>query len=369
MKTLGSCLAVVFAALLGCSPQEPIRIGFAGNITGRASDTGVDARDGALLAVEEINAKGGIGGRKIELIVKDDQNNPEIARKVSQELVDAKVVATIGHVVSGMTQAALPLANEKKMLLVSPTSVSNAFTGKDDYLIRVSPAAKLATVAFADFAFQKIGTRSLAFIYDLGNKSYSEDWYKNFLERYQTLGGKNAFTLTYTTGPGVNFTSHATQLLAKKPDGIVIIAGAQDAALISQRIRNLNQKLPIFIAGWAMTNDLLVNGGSAVEGAYLPYNFDKDSKAPAYAAFRTNYEKRFGNPPGFAAKYSYEAVSLLAQALSKAPLTDGAQLKKTIIEQGTFSGLQGDFRIDAHGDAETKTLIFTVAKGTFQRID
>lgn len=369
MKHMQLIIWGLLALLAGCDRIEPIKVGFSGNLTGRAADVGVDARNGTLLAVEEINAKGGIKGRPIELIVKDDQNNPEVARKVAQELIDAKVVAILGHVVSGMTQAALPIVNEKNMLLISPTSVSNVFTGKDDFLIRISPSAKAVTAEFAGFAKNKVGVRNLAVIYDLANKSYSEDWHNNFREAFEAGGGRIASTYGFTSGPDNSFSAHAKRLLTGQPDGIVIIAGAVDTAMICQQIRKINATIPIFSSGWAMTNDLLSNGGTAVEGVYLSYNFDRDSNAPAYVAFRNSFEKRYGNSPGFAAKFGYESVMLLADALGKAPKLDSETLKQTILRQGVFTGLQGNYKIDAFGDAEAQTFFFTIKNGAYQRVE
>lgn len=369
MKTSKWAVLTGLLVLAACGgPGEPIRVGLVSNQTGRSSDTGIDARNGVQLAVEEINAAGGVKGRKIELLIKDDEGKAESAKKAMQELIDARVVAVIGNVVSGMTQASLPLANEKKMLMLSPTSVSNIFTGKDDYLIRTSPAAKQATVSLARFARNKLGLSRVAAIYDLSNKGYSEDWFKSFKESFEGAGGRIADAVTYTTGQDKDYSALAQKLLAAQPDGIVLISGAVDTALLSQQIRKINDKLPLIVAGWAMTDELLVKGGKAVESAYLAYNFDKDSRAPAYLAFRESYRKRFGSEPGFAAKFGYETVGMLKAGMEKAAALDSDGLKKAIIAQGSFTGLQGDFKIDAYGDAEAQVLLFTVKDGVYRRV-
>ena len=242
-----------------CSKSDTIKIGFIGNLSGRLSDVGVDARNGAVLAVEEINEKGGIKGKKIELIIKDDQNNGETAKKEIQDLIEQKVIAIVGHIVSGMSLATLPIINEKKVLMISPTSVSNVFTKKDDYFFRVSPATKTAISIFAEYAFKKMNLKSVTFVYDLSNKGYSEDWYNNFKSKYTELGGKVHLTVTFDSSKKPSFTQLAKDILKEKTQALAIISGALDTALIAQHVKNISPKTQLLLAGWAMTDDLLKN--------------------------------------------------------------------------------------------------------------
>lgn len=355
--------------LAACSePKPPIKVGLASNLTGRASDAGIEVRNGVQLAVEEINAAGGVKGRTLELLIKDDEGKADSAKRVFQELLAARVDVVIGHVISGMTQAVLPLANEKKMLLLTPTSVSSVFTGKDDYLIRTSPANQVAIAGLAQYGRQPLGLEKMSVIYDLSNKGYSEEWSRTFKESFEQAEGKLLALHTYATGPENDFSALATAVLANSPDGVAIAAGAVDAALLAQQLRKQRADLPILIAGWAVTDELLVKGGKAIEGAYMHYNFDRDSQNPAYLAFKERYQKRFGSVPGFGAKYGYETVGLLKVGIEKAATLDSDALKRAIIAQGNFTGLQGDFRIDAFGDADVRALIFTVKDGAFRRV-
>lgn len=113
---------LLLLALSACSDSSPILIGFSGQLTGKIADIGVPARNGVQLAVETINAAGGINGRKLKLIIKDDGNTPEQAIRVDQELINAGVIAVIGHFTSTQTMAALPLFNKNKVVLLSPTT-------------------------------------------------------------------------------------------------------------------------------------------------------------------------------------------------------------------------------------------------------
>lgn len=358
---------MLLALLAGCGRGEAIRIGFSGNLSGGAAHLGIDARNGTLLAVEEINAGGGIRGRPLELLVKDDQGDPATARRVDRELIDAGAVAIVGHVISSMTDAVLPMMNEKKVLLISPTSVSDIFTGKDDYLIRLSPSARDVTRRFAYFSRLRIGVRKIAILYDSSNKAYSEDWVKNFKEAFEDGGGRIAAIHSFV--PEGDLEWHTKRLLETRPDGIAIVASGAHSARISQEIRKIDHDIPLFIAGWGMTDELLKLGGAAVEGAHFSYSFDRTSTAKPYLEFREKYAQRFGQPPDFAGKFAYESVQVLAQALENVSAPNGTNLKKAIIGQSDFSGLQGNFKFDAFGDVVAGTYIFTIRNGAYTRIE
>ena len=117
------------AVLLGCEPLEPIRIGFVGGTSGRVADLGIAGRDAVLLAVELRNQSGGVAGRKVKLLIKDDQQSPELARRAVRDLIEQGVVAIVGPMTSAMAIAVVPIANEAKVLLMSPTATTDDLTG------------------------------------------------------------------------------------------------------------------------------------------------------------------------------------------------------------------------------------------------
>ena len=169
-------LAILVSTAIGCEKKEnPIKVGFVGGLTGRLSDLGTTGRNGVILAVEEINSRGGINGRPVELITKDDQQNPEVALRVDRELVDEGVVAIIGHMTSSMSMVAMPFVNKRKVLMISPTTSTNKATGIDDYFIRMMPPNKSETDHLARHAFKVMGLKKMAAIYDLSNRAYTEE--------------------------------------------------------------------------------------------------------------------------------------------------------------------------------------------------
>ena len=358
-------LSILLLAGIGCKKKEnPIKVGFVGGLTGRLSDLGTAGRNGVILAVEKINSSGGINGRPVKLITKDDKQNAEVTLRVDRELVDEGVVAIIGHMTSTMSMVALPFVNKQKILMISPTTSSNELMGIDDYFIRVIPPNKSETDHLARHAFNVMGLKKMAAIYDLSNRAYTEEYFNNFKEEFEGLGGKINHLETFSSGKSMDFVKATDSLLKQDPDGVLIATGAPDVAMISQRIRMNGSKVPIFSCGWAMTAALIHDGGPAVEGVVFSQLFDRESRQKTYLEFKKRFEERFGEAPNFAAAHGYEAALALFKALSKN--ADPQELKATILQQNTIEGLQGDFKVDKYGDPQRKRLLITVKNGQFK---
>jgi len=359
---LQSCI-IMSIGLLACENKKPIRVGFSGCLTGKLSDLGISGRNGALMAVEEINASGGIKGRPIELIVKDDKHDPGTAIRADMELIDEGVVAIIGHMTSSMSIAALPLINKNKIVMISPTTSTNKLTGIDDYFFRVLAPNLRETNHLVDIAFNKMGVKTVAGLYDLSNKTYTEGWYSRYKSEFEKFGGKIISTKTFTSGQDVDYHGLIQSIIKADPDGMIIVGGAIDTALICQQLKKENFDKPIFASGWSKTDALIKHGGSAVEGIIFSDTFNGQSKNKRYVEFRTEFKQRFGNEPDFASAYSYESILLLKNILISTDSFD--DLKPHILKQKTLEGVQSIVEIDQYGDAKRKRFIIKVEKGKF----
>ena len=347
---LGMMTGVILGLVLSaCSPPEPILIGFVGGTSGRAADLGVAGRDSVQLAIEERNQAGGISGRRVQLIVKDDEQDPEIAKRVAQELINEGVAAIIGPMTSAMGAVVAPIADQAKILLVSPTVTTEELSGKDDHFFRVSSTTREFARRTALYQLKTNRMRRVAAVYDLGNRAFSENWLKNFTEAF-AQGGQVVLTLGFQVGNDTTFLSIAQELLADDVDGVLIIANSMDSALLCQQIRKLDARIPIVLSDWGGTERLLELGGKAVEGVNVVQTFDRNSSAPRYQAFCQTYLERFHREPGFPGVYSYDATTVVLDALSQ---RQGEQsLKETVLAVRTFEGLQSSFSFDDYGDVK-----------------
>lgn len=347
-----------------CNTEKPpIRIGFSGGITGRYSDLGVSGRNGVMLAVEEINRAGGIQGRQVELIIRDDRQNPEAAIKADEDLIRQNVVAIIGHMTSAMTMAVMPLINREQVLLISPTTSTSTLTGINDWFFRTAGENEPLAQGLAEYLIQKAAIQKMAVMFDSSNRAYSETYIKSFRSRFAELGGRLTLVASFSSGNDPLRDIISQNLLQPPTDGVLIIAGGLDAALICQQIRKQHPTIPVAATGWSMTGDFLEHGGPAVEGTLFMDYFDWSSKRPSFLQFQKAYRERFGMEPNFSAVYAYDTAQVLFQSLSQN--SDPKALRKTITDIGHFSGVMQDFDIDAFGDAHRHPFLITASNGRF----
>ncbi len=352
---LPACLAATLL-LAGCQ-REPIPVGGLFGLSGRHYDLGVSGRNGAILAVEELNAAGGIGGRRVELLVRDDAQDPETTRRAVRELSDRGVVAIVGPMTSAMAEAVVPLANELRVLLVSPTVSAARFRGIDDWLVMLFPSTSQSAAVLARRIQGPDGFRRLVVIHDLSNRAFSESW----LEAMRSLlapGGATVEDVPFTSGQGPAHGAVAEQALAHGPDGVLVVANALDAASICQQLRKRSATVRLYGTDWGFTQDVVTQGGQPVEGAVFTSKIDVEGGAPGVVRFRDAYRSRFSRPPDFAAAFPYEAVQLLADGLRRDATREG--LRQAVLRVGEFPGLQGAVRVDARGDVDRTQHLMTV---------
>jgi len=359
------CAAVIGASLLsGCASRRPILVGFAGELTSKHADLGLHGRDGAQLAVETLNVADGIAGRPIELLVRDDLGTPEGAQAADRELIDAGVVAIIGHMTSGQSMAALAVTEEAGMVLLSPTALTPDLSGLDDHFFRVNLDNSLQARTLARHIYQHHGMSRIAAIYDTDNAAYTETFWVAFAEACCALGGQVTGEESFSSAEEPDFAPLVAELYASDPEGLLIIASALDTALIAQQIRLNAWQITLFASAWAQPETLPQNGGQAVEGIEIVMNYDSNSQKSAFLEFQAHYQKRFGRAPTFAAAQAYEAVLGLAAALEK---TGGQAegLPQALLETQDFEGLIGTISLDKYGDVVRTQFLVTVQDGQF----
>jgi branched-chain amino acid transport system substrate-binding protein len=352
---------------MACAPQPDIQVGFIGGLSGKFSDLGTATRNGALLALEQANAKGGIHGRKLALVEQDDRQSGEQAQLALAELKKQGVVAVIGPSTSSIATAMVPGANAMALLLISPTATTNKLTAKDDYFLRATGDASMYGRMAAAMHFTKRGIRSVALILDMANADYTESWALPYAEEMTRLGGKVLLIDRFTSTQNPDHLAIARRLLQDKPQMVVTVASSVDSALLAQRIRQLQPSVALAGAGWASTERLIELGGSAVEGMLFEQYFDRFDTTPKYQQFVQSYRQRFKAEPGFGAVLAFDAASMVIAGLEKNSAPDA--LKATILGIGSFDGVQNRVSLDAFGDATRSVYFGLVKDGAFAKFD
>jgi branched-chain amino acid transport system substrate-binding protein len=368
MTNLFVFLLLPLILITGCEKSKsPVKIGLVGGLTGRHSDLGINGRNGAIYAVEEINRTGGINGRNVELISKDDKQDPDIARQVVRELIDEKVTAIVGHFTSAMSMATVDEINKAKLVMVSPTTSTNLLTSIDDYFIRVMSPNKAAIDELANYMFNALGLRRIAVVYDKLNEAYSKSWYDRLADQQRAIDGLSVIPIPYTSSQELKFADLAAQVLAESPDGILVVTAALDASMLCQQFRKSDTDTAIFSTMWAMTEDFIQHGGPAAEDVTFAHWFYKEYQSSKSENFRNGYQERFGEAPIFASYFAYEAAVVIFAALKVND--DPADLKKTILNLRKFDGTQGVIEIDEYGDPKRKVFLMTVKDGKFVSLE
>lgn len=370
-RALRAAAAVAAAALAlagpGACKKEPLRVGFVSGLTGRNYNLGISSRNAAAMAVEAINAAGGVHGRPIELVVHDDEQRPEAARQAVEELIRLGVLAIIGHNTSAMAEATLPLANAAHVLMVSPTVSSSRFVGLDDWLVMLYPSTAESAMSLADYIARAKAARRVSVIWDQSNAAYATALAEAFQVEHRARGGAIVRALPYTSGQVASFADLAAEALREETDGVLVVANAVDSATLCQQLRKLSASVRLFGADWGFTADVLAHGGAAVEGAVFTQKVDVEDTSPAYVAFKQAYTARYHRPVDFAAVLAWDAAQVVAEGLRRDATREG--LRRAVLEIGTFHGLQGDFRIDKFGDVQRRHLVTTIRDGRMTAVE
>jgi len=362
MKVCLLCLLLLLTLPLpGCAKKDPLIIGFIGSITGKNSDLGIAGRDATLLAAETINANGGINGRMIKVIVKDDMQTAEVAVKAVAELTQDKAVAIVGPMGSAIAKAIIPEGEKARLVMVSPTASSNELSGKDDYFFRVMEPNQVFAQHLAETCI-RLKVKRVAAIYDLQNRTYTVDIFEAFRSAFTSLGGTISAEVTYDSTTKPAFLPLVQKLGLSRADGVMVLANSVDAIVIGQQIRKTTQSLPILSGACGIAQrDLLQQAGKALDNFIFTVPVNSQSVSPDYVAFRDAFSKRFNYQPTFAAVLAYDAARALFAGLQKNP--DPSRLKETLQSIQSFTGVQGPIRLDRFGDPNRKLFIYRSING------
>jgi branched-chain amino acid transport system substrate-binding protein len=360
-------IGVISLINLSCSKSQPLKIGFVGGLTGRVADLGVAGRDAVILAVDEKNHAGGINGRNVQLIIKDDRQDAESAKQAVRELIREQVAAIIGPMTSSMAVVMQPLIDAARVVTISPTVKTNQLSARDDYFLRVTTPLSKNSEQIAAYAVQRRDLKKFAVVYDVSNRAFTETWLDYFTRQLVDYGGQIVLAEAFTSQPDVHFLPIAKRVIQANPDAVLLLSSAIDTALLAQQIRKMGSQVPLFSSEWAFTTDLISFGGHAVDGMMSLHSFNANSKEPRYLSFKARFVERFGYEPSFATALAYDAAVFLFAGLARN--ADPDTLKGTLLSIGAFPGLQSTITIDRYGDVERRLFLTVVKDGHFKVIE
>ncbi len=352
----------------GAGGSEEILVGEFSSLTGSTATFGQSTHNGITLAFDEINAAGGVLGKKLKVLVEDDQSKPEEAATAVQKLISAnRVVAVLGEVASSRTLAAAPIAQSNKVPLISPSSTNPKVTEVGDYIFRVCFIDPFQGSVMAKFAANSLKLKKVAILYDVRN-DYSVGLRKFFTETYVGLGGEVIGEQVFSEGDS-DFRAQLTQLKSLKPEAIYVPGYYTEAGTIARQARELGITVPLMGGdGWDSPK-LTEIGGQAIEGSYLSNHYSVDDPSPAIQKFVTDYKARFGATPDALAALGYDAAKVLADAFKRAGTTDGPKVRDAIAQTKGFVGVTGTISIDDKRNAVKPAVVLKVVNGKFQYVE
>ena len=311
---------------------DTIKIGLQGPLTGGSSPMGVSMRDGAKLAVTEINAKGGIMGRKIEMIERDDEAKNERGVQIAQELINKeKVVATVGYINSGVALASQRFYQEAKIPVMNNVATATTITKQfadqpENYVFRNSASD---TIQSAMIVEELIARRKFTKVAILADSTNYGQLGREDLEKALKAKGITAVAIEKYNIKDVDMTP---QLLKSKEAGaeVVITYGiGPELAQIANGMIKLGWKVPM-MGSWTLSmGNFIDNAGKNADGAIMPQTFIQEANTPKRASFITAYQKAYKVdriPSPVSAAQGYDSIYLLAAAMTQAKSTDGPKI-------------------------------------------
>ena len=364
-KNVLLCLAFALAiacalSFAGCAKADTgtIKIGGIYPLSGGVAVYGVEAKNGVEMAVEEINAAGGIDGRKVELIAEDDEGNPEKTVNAYKKLTTKdQVKIIIGSLTSGCTQAITSLAQAQKVVVVAPAATMASITDAGNFIFRVCFIDPFQGPVGAKFASANLGAKKAAVLYDVGN-DYSVGLFDNFKIAFEAAGGTVVAAESYNTGDK-DFNAQLTKIKNAAPDVVYLPDYYSTVALIAKQLRAQGITAPIVGAdGWGGIVD---NAGDEVLKGFYSDHYAADSTDQKVVDFVAKYKAKYNATPTAFAALGYDAMYVIKDAMVASKSTDSVKVQAAL-EKTSGSYVTGNLTFDEKRNPTKSAVILEIVK-------
>lgn len=341
-----------------------IKVGEYASLTGKEAAFGQSSHDGTALAVDDLNAAGGVLGKQIQLITEDDQSQAGQPSTDARKLIsDDGVVAVLGEVASSRSLEAAPICQQNQIPMISPSSTNPKVTEVGDYIFRVCFIDPFQGTVMANFAKNTLHMKTAAVLTDV-TSDYSEGLAKFFKDSFTANGGKIVADQNYSGGDK-DFNAQLTAIKAVNPDGIFVPGYYTEVGLIAIQARQLGINVPLFGGdGWE-SSTLVSIGGKALEGTYFSTHFTPQDTNAVVQNFVKKYEAKYNATPDAMAALGYDSMMILADAMKKSGTTAGPKVRDALAAEKDFPGITGQITIDAQRNASKPAVILEVTNAEY----
>ncbi|MDI9439525.1 MAG: ABC transporter substrate-binding protein [Limnochordia bacterium] len=369
IKSIVVCVLLVFALTVPALAQgDVIKIGLISSLTGSVSTYGQSVRNAVTMAVDDINASGGILGRQISLIILDDKGDGTEAAQAARRLIDRENVALIlGPVITPSVMAVAPICQAAGVPMLTPTGTGDQITTVGDFIFRGAYKDSFQGRIMAQFAAENLGLKEAAIIYDVAN-DYSVGLRNAFKTTFEELGGKIIAEESYSTGD-TDFSAQLTSLAMRNPQALFIPDYYSTAGPILMQARLMGMDAVMLgVDGWD-SPDLSALAGGFEEGGYIVNHYSGDVDSPVTQGFIAQYTAAFGQAPDALAALAYDGVMIVTKALEAAGSTDPEALKQALGTVEAIEGATGTIKMDPEGTPIKSAVILKITNGKWELVD
>jgi branched-chain amino acid transport system substrate-binding protein len=357
------CFVLIFVPSCNSNRNNEIKIGAILPLTGDAALYGNNAKEGIDLAVDNVNAQGGVLNRKIKIVYEDSKADPKTGVAAFQKLVTFdKVQSIIGCISSSVTLAFAPLAEKNKIVVLSPAATSPKLSEAGKYIFRnwtsdTYEASIIANYMINTLKINKLGILYLNNDYGVGLKSALENEF-----------AKNDKKIIITEGFAQNqndFKVSLSKIKALNIEALYIISYPDETINILKQIKELNINVTI-ISTSAFQDELIIkNAGKTAENVIYPYPVVPDTSQMVVSDFLKNFENKYKKKPGIVSDTGYDALLMIIAAMEEEKSYSGESIQKGLMTIKNFHGASGIMSFDKNGDIKKEMKIKTVRNGAF----
>lgn len=350
-------ICILALLLLSCE-KEPIKIGLVATLSGGSAEIGISIRDSLLLKVDEINEAGGINGRKVEIIIRDDRNDHNLIKQYNKELRDLGVDALWGYELSSKYEAIKELINDD-IIVISPTLSSDQASNIDDNFFRTIATNVNQGSFLAEYALEQNNKNTLI-IYDQNNIAFSQgviDGYKSVFEAQGGQVGEEPIIDLYSDGKEDEIIERY-----KGHDSVLLVLNPNDCATVAQMFYKSGIQTDFYSSPWGMISDAYKGAGKAMEGFVFASHIGNASD-PRYLAFLEKYKAYYNNEPQFVAVYAYEAAIMYFEALKNTKDFSTKNVKESMLALKDIEGVISVLNFNDFGDIERTNYIAILKDG------
>lgn len=367
------CAAVGLAALFsfGCSKKQEsggapaadtIKIGFSGALTGDVAMFGKPTLEAMKMAAEEVNAAGGVLGKKVEVVDADNRGDKQEGAAVAQKLISRdKVVAILGDPTTGISKVVAPIAQKAGIVMLSAGSTGLGVVEIGDFIFRNTLLDSVAIPALMDYFINDLKYKRVAVITS-DNNDYSVSLTKTFKG---AVAGKHVEIVAdeKIKDGDKDFSGQITNIKAKQPDIIFFSGYYTEGALLMKEARKQGVKARMFGGDGLSSAPFIELGGDAVEGSMAYLGFSSEQGSPETAAFVEKYKKRTGQLPEMFGAQGYDGLKMLVEAIKRAGSADPRVFKGELAKMKNFPGVSGTMTIRENREPVKSPLCLLEVKG------